>query len=210
MENIFNHSKHIFGSFPVCSELQPHIDLPVSTIDYTHCNILYTLFCVFLVKGNLEIMRKYIQTAKGLITNLYRSTTVELLKVQYVSTDSQIIKGNITYRFCSWGTSYGCFSGDLPSPLWNIALRNFDSAEAPEELFILQTLRLNIVYKSIKVHLGQGQDIIISIQIYLKYKYPSENAGFCILCIDDFRILKIFNKLSKFSTRNVIGANLHP
>ena len=33
----------------------------------------------------------------------------------------------------------------------------------------------------------------MSIQIYLKYKYTCENAGFCILCIDDFKILKIFN-----------------
>ena len=40
----------------------------------------------------------------------------------------------------------------------------------------------------------------MSIQIYLKYKYTCENAGFRILCIDDFKILKIFNKLSKFST----------
>ena len=40
----------------------------------------------------------------------------------------------------------------------------------------------------------------MSIQKYLKYKYTDENAGFCILCIDDFKILKIFNKLSKFST----------
>ena len=35
------------------------------------------------------------------------------------------------------------------------------------------------------------------IQIYLNYKYTYENAEFCI---DDFKILKLFNKLSKFST----------
>ena len=40
----------------------------------------------------------------------------------------------------------------------------------------------------------------MSIEMYLKCKYTSENAGFCILCIDDFKILKIFIKLSKFST----------
>ena len=34
----------------------------------------------------------------------------------------------------------------------------------------------------------------------LKYKYTYENAGFCVLCIDDFKILKNFNTLSKFST----------
>ena len=68
-------------------------------------------------------------------------------------------------------------------------------------LFIVQSLRLSIVYKSInKVHLGQSQDLIMSIHIYLKYKYTYENAEFFILCIDDFEILKIFIKLSKFST----------
>ena len=40
----------------------------------------------------------------------------------------------------------------------------------------------------------------MSIHIYLKYKYTYENAGFCTFCIDYFKILKIFNKLSKFST----------
>ena len=50
----------------------------------------------------------------------------------------------------------------------------------------------------------------MGIQIYVKYKFTHENAGFCILCIDDFKILKIFNKLSKFSTRNVTGATPPP
>ena len=66
----------------------------------------------------------------------------------------------------------------------------FDSVEALEALVILQTLRLSVVYKSIHVHLGQGQDLIVSIQMYLKYKYTYENAGFCIICTDDFKILK--------------------
>ena len=56
------------------------------------------------------------------------------------------------------------------------------------------------MYKSLKVHLGQGKDLIMSMQIYLKYKLTHENAGFCILGIDDFKILKIFNQLSKYST----------
>ena len=30
----------------------------------------------------------------------------------------------------------------------------------------------------------------MSIQIYFKYKYTYENAGFCILCMDVFKILK--------------------
>ena len=58
-------------------------------------------------------------------------------------------------------------------------------------------LRLSVVYKSIKVHLGQSQEQIMSIHIC---KYTYKNAGFCILCINDFKILKIFIKLSKFST----------
>ena len=40
----------------------------------------------------------------------------------------------------------------------------------------------------------------MSIEIYLKCKYTYENAGFCILCMNDFKISKIFIKLSKFST----------
>ena len=70
------------------------------------------------------------------------------------------------------------------------------------------------MYKILKVHLGQGQDNR-SIQIYLKYKYTYENAGFCILCIDDFKILKIFNltnyrNFPQFSPKNVVGANPPP
>ena len=60
-------------------------------------------------------------------------------------------------------------------------------------------LRLSAVYKSINVHLGQGQDLIMSIQIHLKYKCTYKNAGFCILCTDEFKILKFSNRLSKFS-----------
>ena len=62
----------------------------------------------------------------------------------------------------------------------------FDSAEAPEALFIAQALGLSVVYNSnysinlIKVHLGPDkstrQDLIMSIQIYLKYKYTYENV----------------------------------
>ena len=52
------------------------------------------------------------------------------------------------------------------------------------------------MYKSIKVHLGQSQELIVGIEIYLKCKYTYENVGFCIL----FKILNVFIKLSKFST----------
>ena len=48
-------------------------------------------------------------------------------------------------------------------------------------IFILQVLRLSVVYKSIKVHLGQSEERILSIEIYLKCKYSYENAGICIL-----------------------------
>ena len=53
----------------------------------------------------------------------------------------------------------------------------------------------------------------MSVQIYFKYKYTYENARFCILCIDEFKILKFSNTLSKFSmisSRNVTGANPPP
>ena len=42
----------------------------------------------------------------------------------------------------------------------------FDSVEAPEALLILQALRLSVVYKSIRVHLEQGQDLAMSIKVY--------------------------------------------
>ena len=71
-----------------------------------------------------------------------------------------------------------------PPPLRNVT--HFFS------IFILQVLRLSVVYKSMKVHLGQSQELIMSMEIYLKCKYTHENAGFCILCIDDFKIIKIF------------------
>ena len=70
------------------------------------------------------------------------------------------------------------------------------SAEASEALFIVQALRLSAVYKST---LGARPGLIISIQIYFKYKYTYENAGVCILCIDEFKILQFSNRLSKFS-----------
>ena len=57
-------------------------------------------------------------------------------------------------------------------------------------LFILQ-VRLSIEYKN--------QDLLLSIHIYLKCKYTHKNAGFCILCTDDLKILLIFIKLPKFS-----------
>ena len=53
-----------------------------------------------------------------------------------------------------------------PHPLLKRHALFFDSVEALEGLFILQTLRFNVVYKSINVHLGHGQDLIMSMQIY--------------------------------------------
>ena len=69
----------------------------------------------------------------------------------------------------------------------------FDTAETPEALFFLQAQGLSDVNESLKVHLGQGQDLIISIQIYLKCKHTYENAGFCILPL-------MITKYYKFST----------
>ena len=46
-----------------------------------------------------------------------------------------------------------------PPPPFEMSRTFFCSAEVPEALFILQALRLSVVYKSINVHLGQGQDI---------------------------------------------------
>ena len=62
------------------------------------------------------------------------------------------------------------FFWKLPFPL-ETSRTFFDSVKAPEALlFILQDLRLSVVYKSIIVRLGQGQDLIMSRKIYLKYK----------------------------------------
>ena len=67
------------------------------------------------------------------------------------------------------------------------------------------------MHKSINVHLGQGQDLIMGIQIYLKYKHTNENAGFYILCIDNFKYNYKFSKtvgISRdFSPRNVTDNN---
>ena len=94
----------------------------------------------------------------------------------YTSNNNCELKGTVTYRFCPRETSYGRFSGETPPPL-------------------------SVVYKSINVHLGQGpQDLIMSVKMYQKYKYTYENVGFCILCMGDFKIVKILSKLSKFST----------
>ena len=44
-------------------------------------------------------------------------------------------------------------------------------------IFILQVLRLSVVYKSmLDIHLGQSQELIMSIEICLKGKYTYENA----------------------------------
>ena len=84
-------------------------------------------------------------------------------------------------RFCPRETSYRRLSEDLtypPPSLRNVTHFFFDFAEAPAALFTLQSLRLSVLYKSVKVHLGQSQELIMSIHIYLKYKYTYENAGF--------------------------------
>ena len=77
-----------------------------------------------------------------------------------------------------------------PHPPLETSRTFFDTAEAPGALFIVQALRFSAVSKTIKVHLGQGQDLIVSIQIYFQYKYAYENAGFCILCINVLKMLK--------------------
>ena len=51
-------------------------------------------------------------------------------------------KGSVTYRYCPRETSYGHSSGDPPHP----RLRNVTH--------FLQTLRLSVVYKSMKGTLG--------------------------------------------------------
>ena len=79
-----------------------------------------------------------------------------------------------------------------PPPLRNVT-HFFRFCRGPCAIIYLAGFKSEVVYKSIKVHLRQNQDLIMSIHIYLKYKYTYKNAGFCILCIDDFKILKIFN-----------------
>ena len=88
---------------------------------------------------------------------------------------------------------------EIPPPPLETSRTFFDTVEAPEALFIVQALRLSAVYKSLKIHLGKRHDLKMSIQIYYKYKYTYANAGFCIPCIDEFKILKFSNRLSKIS-----------
>ena len=54
-------------------------------------------------------------------------------------------KGSVTYRFCPRETSYGRSSGD-PPPTLETSRTFFDTAEAPDALFIVQALRLSAVY----------------------------------------------------------------
>ena len=68
-------------------------------------------------------------------------------------------------------------SGD-PPPLLETSRTFFDTAEAPEALIFFHVEGLSDVYKSLKVHLGQGSDLITSIQIYLKYKYSTKMLDF--------------------------------
>ena len=51
-----------------------------------------------------------------------------------------------------------------PHPPSETSRTFFDSVEAPEALLILKTLRLSVGYKSIKVHLRQVQDLIMSVK----------------------------------------------
>ena len=53
---------------------------------------------------------------------------------------------------------------DTPPPL-ETSRTFFDFAEAPVALFTLQSLRLSVVYESVNVHLGQSQDLIMSIYV---------------------------------------------
>ena len=69
----------------------------------------------------------------------------------------------------------------------------FNSAEAPEALFIMQALKFSAVYKSIKVHLGQGQDLIMSIQIYFEYITLTKMLDFVHFVLDEFKILRFSN-----------------
>ena len=100
-------------------------------------------------------------------------------------------KGSVTNRFCPRQTSYGRSSGDPhPPPLRNIT-HFFRFYRGPRGIIYLAPLRLSVVPGPDNEHKN----------IYLKYKYTHENAGFLyIICIDDFKILKILNKSSKFST----------
>ena len=63
--------------------------------------------------------------------------------------------------------SYRRFPGDPPPPPFRNVTHFFRLCEAPEALLILQALRLSVVHKRMKVHLRQGQDLIVSIKIYL-------------------------------------------
>ena len=87
-----------------------------------------------------------------------------------------------------------------PTPLRNVT-HFFRLYEAHEALLILLAIRLSVVYKRIKVHLGQGQNLIVSIQIYLKYKYCTltKMLDFVYLVSMISKYQKYF-KLSRFFT----------
>ena len=85
--------------------------------------------------------------------------------------------------------------------------RHMDVRHALFSILISQALRLSAVYKSTKVHLGQSQEVMMSIHIYWKCKYTYENAGFCIPCVDD---LSNYRNFPRFFTENVTGSNPPP
>ena len=70
--------------------------------------------------------------------------------------------------------------------------------ETSRTFFDIYLADFKIECQSIKVHLGQSQQLIMSIHIYLKCKYTYENAGFCILCVDNFKILKLLPNHGNF------------
>ena len=88
--------------------------------------------------------------------------------------------------------------GGLSPPGFEVRGARVPPVPVVPTVMILRVLRLSVVYESINIHLGESQDLIMSIQIYLKYKYTYENARFCILCIDDFKISKIFQNCRNF------------
>ena len=123
----------------------------------------------------------------------------------YICPSDRTYKGSVTYRFCPRETSW-TFFWRPPTPQLAPRKRHalFSILPRPQGHYLSCIISFNDWVLC--------QDLIISIHIYLKYKYTCENAGFLYTLYKLFQNIKNFKQTIEifhdFSPRNVTGANL--
>ena len=88
----------------------------------------------------------------------------------------------------------------MPSSLLQVVNNLFQTCHNKLGTSRANTTCWQLVNRLVTTCLQTWNNLCVFTLVYWKCKYTYENAGFCILCIDDFKILKMFIKLSKFST----------